>query len=291
MTQRWSLVCLGCACFFLSATLAQAEEPGRAQAPPAPITVADAIEMTQWADRNYAAGGSSKNRVGIFSPDGSRFVVVLKKGNLSSNTNEFSILLFETKASPQTSKPRLLVTMSSSSNREGIKNVKWLGDNETVVFLGENPGEIPQIYSLNIKSMKLRKLTSHPTAIVAYDISRSGDQIVFEAHPPFVKKISRFFHSLSDHREESAIHLQGNRIKIAVILRRSDARRAQVAGIAQPKNPVSTRRSSRHSACWIHRPASHGILRCASARHLRPRRCSVQDDLAFLMRLPCLRQS
>ena len=31
---------------------------------------------------------------------------------------------------------------------------------------------------------------------------------------------------------------QGNRIKTRVILRRSDARRAQVAGIAQPKNPV-----------------------------------------------------
>lgn len=189
MNQLGRLLCLGCACFFLSATLVLAEESGRARTLPAPIRVADAIEMTQWADRNYAAGGSSKGRVGIFSPDGSRFVVVLKKGNLTANTNEFSILLFETEASPQISKPQLLVTMSSSSNREGIKNVKWLGDNETVVFLGENPGEIPQIYSLNIKSRKMIRRTSHPTAIVAYDISRSGDQIVFEAHPPFVKKI------------------------------------------------------------------------------------------------------
>ena len=34
---------------------------------------------------------------------------------------------------------------------------------------------------------------------------------------------------------------QGNCIKIAVILRWSDARWAKVAGIAQPKNPVRTR--------------------------------------------------
>ncbi len=70
-----------------------------------------------------------------------------------------------------------------------MKIVKWLGDNETIVFLGENSGDIPQVYSLTVKSRKLTKLTSHPTAIVAYDISRSGDQIVFEAHPPSVKKI------------------------------------------------------------------------------------------------------
>ncbi len=145
--------------------------------------------MTQWADRNYAAGGSSTGRVGIFSPDGKRFAVVLKKGNLTSNTNELSILLFDTKTSSEKAKPQLLVTMSSSSNREGIKNVKWLDDNETIVFLGENPGETPQIYSLNIKSRRWRKLTSHSSVIVAYEISRSGGQIVFEAHPPSVKKI------------------------------------------------------------------------------------------------------
>ena len=190
MNRLGNLLRLSCACLLLSGNSVKAEEFGRARTPRARVTVADAIEMTQWADRNYAAGASSNGRVGIFSPDGSRFVVVLKKGNLTSNTNEFSILLFETRTSSEVSKPQFLVTMSSSSNREGIKNVKWLGDNETIVFLGENPGETPQVYSLNIKSKKLRQLTSHSSAIVAYDISRSGDHIVFEAHPPSVKKIN-----------------------------------------------------------------------------------------------------
>src|SRR5208337_1815180 len=190
MIQLGNSVCLSraCLCFLLSGTFVKAEESGRALTPRR-ITVADAIEMTQWADRNYAAGGSSAGRVGVFSPDGSRFVVVLEKGNLTSNTNEFSILLFDAKPSLETAKPQLLVKMASSSNRDGIKNVKWLSDNETIVFLGENPGETPQIYRLNIKSRKLKKLTTHPTAIVAYDISRSGEQIVFEAHPPLVKKV------------------------------------------------------------------------------------------------------
>jgi len=116
------------------------EEPEETLTPATRVTVADAIEMRQWADRNYAAGGSSKGKVGIFSPDGKCFVVVLKKGNLSSNTNEFSILLFDTNASWELAQPQTLVTMSSSSNREGVKHVRWLADNETLVFLGENPG-------------------------------------------------------------------------------------------------------------------------------------------------------
>lgn len=189
MNRIRNLLCLGYASLFLCVTPLQGEESRASQTERRPVTVADAIEMTQWADRGYAAGGSSAGKVGIISPDGRHFLVVLKKGNLASNTNEFSILLFDTKAALEGSKPQPLLTMSSSSNREGIKNVQWLGDNETIVFLGENPGETPQIYSLNIKSRKLRKLTSHHTPIVAYGISRSGDQIVFEAHPPTVKKI------------------------------------------------------------------------------------------------------
>ncbi len=80
---------------------------------------------------------------------------------------------------------------------------------------------------------------------------------------------------------------QGNRIKTEVILRRSDARWAQAAGIAQPKNPVSYQRNAPTVHPFMHRPDFHGILHSASAPRLRPRRCSAQDDPLFLMRLPC----
>jgi hypothetical protein len=58
-----------------------------------PVTIVDAIEMTKLADPSYWGGGSSAGRVAQFSPDGTKFVVVLKKGNLENNTNEYSILL------------------------------------------------------------------------------------------------------------------------------------------------------------------------------------------------------
>src|SRR6266478_1076498 len=61
-----------------------------------PVTVADSIRMTRLGDPLYFAGGPSKGLVAKVSPDGKRFVVVLRKGNLENNTNEYSLILFET---------------------------------------------------------------------------------------------------------------------------------------------------------------------------------------------------
>jgi dipeptidyl aminopeptidase/acylaminoacyl peptidase len=71
--------------------------------------------------------------------------------------------------------------MSSSSNRDAITHVKWLDDSDTVVFLGERPGETAGVYSLNVKTVQVKKLTNHSTPIVAYDISGDGQVIAFQA--------------------------------------------------------------------------------------------------------------
>src|SRR5436190_595691 len=102
-----------------------------------PVTVADSIQMTGLLGSNYRMG-SSKGHVAQFSPDGKRFVVVLQKGNLQNNTNEYSLLLYQTSEALRNPKPEMLLTMTSSTNRDAIKNLRWLPDNETVVFLGEN---------------------------------------------------------------------------------------------------------------------------------------------------------
>src|SRR5437870_3001360 len=117
-----------------------------------PVTVADAIRMTQLGDSYYAAGGSSEGRVAQISPDGKQFTVVLKKGDLEHNVVTYSLLLYKTASAFQLPKPKILLSMSSSSNREGIKAVKWLNDNETICFLGEKPGETPQVYRFNTRS-------------------------------------------------------------------------------------------------------------------------------------------
>ncbi len=148
------------------------------------VTVADAIEMTRLADPVYRNGGDPKGLVAHFSPDGKRFVIVLRKGSVRKDTNEYSLVLYRTADAFRSPKPDLLVTMSSTSNRDALGMVRWLADNETVVFLGENPGGRPQLYSFNVRARRLRKLTNHPTVIAEYDITPDGREILFLAGPP-----------------------------------------------------------------------------------------------------------
>src|SRR5258708_5344647 len=147
------------------------------------VTVADAVCMTQFSDPLYIRGISSKNRVAQFSPDGQRFLLTVKKGNLATNTNKYSLLLFRTVDAFRAPAPEKLVTFSSSSNRPGIQDLKWI-DSHTVAFLGEHPGEQQQLYSLNVDSREIRKLTNHDTILTAYAMNAKSDWIFFTAELP-----------------------------------------------------------------------------------------------------------
>lgn len=61
------------------------------------ISVEDMIEMARLADPDYFAGRTPDGRVAQFAPDGQHFVVVLRRGDLKSNTNEYSVYLYSTK--------------------------------------------------------------------------------------------------------------------------------------------------------------------------------------------------
>ncbi|MGB2664446.1 MAG: hypothetical protein WAK48_10605 [Candidatus Acidiferrum sp.] len=138
--------------------------------------------MTRWAG-NRRFGGDSAGDIASFSPDGKRFALVLRKGNVEGNTNDFSLLLCQTADALQGPKPQILLKMSSSSERDAISQIRWLADNDTLVFLGEKPGEVSQLYSFQISNGVLKKLTHHPTAIITYDISGNGRAIAFKAEP------------------------------------------------------------------------------------------------------------
>src|SRR5882762_8096655 len=148
-----------------------------------PITVADVIGMTRIAGQDYIAGGPTFAPIAHFSPDGKRFVIILRRGNLGKNTNEFTLLLFQT-AEALPPEPTVLLTMSSSSNRDAITNIRWLADNETVVFLRENPAELPQVCTLNSRTKHIERITNHPTEIYSFDITPDGREIIYNALPP-----------------------------------------------------------------------------------------------------------
>lgn len=149
-----------------------------------PVTVEDSIQMTRLGDPSYTNGASSKGMVAKFSPDGKHFVVVLKRGNLQANTNEYSLVLFQTAAVFQSPEPQVLVSLGSSSNRPAIDNVLWLNDNDTILFLGEHPGEPTQLYSLKWSSKELTKLTSSATNLTSFVTTANGEVIVHTAKRP-----------------------------------------------------------------------------------------------------------
>lgn len=140
------------------------------------VTVADSIQMTRFGDD---AKGYSAKRIVAFSPNGEQFVVVLKRGNLQDNTNEYSLVLFKTAEAFHLPTPRTLVSMSSSSNRPAIHNVAWLNDNDTLLFLGEHAGEKSEIYSIRCNSRKLTRLTNHDTNLTLFVTTPGADEIAY----------------------------------------------------------------------------------------------------------------
>jgi len=149
----------------------------------APVRVADAIEMTQIGYSRSPDDYRSHDNVVEFSPDRSKFVFVTQKGNLKNNTVESSLLVFQTAEAFKSPTLEVLATLASSSNRAAITKLTWLPDNDTIVFLGEQLGENPQLYKVNCRTKQLVKLTNQPTPIAAYTVSRGGDRVVYLAPP------------------------------------------------------------------------------------------------------------
>lgn len=154
-----------------------------------PVTVMDGIRMIRLEDSDSWLRTSIAEGVAKFSPNGRYFIIGLKEGNPQDNTNKVSLLLYQSSEVLRSTKRDILLTMASSTNRDAIRNLKWLNDNETIAFLGENPGELPQVRTLNIRTRSMETLTTHATPIVRFSISDDADVLVFYAHPPVTATI------------------------------------------------------------------------------------------------------
>lgn len=144
------------------------------------ISVPDTIRMVSWVNESYFLGGQPDGPVGLFSPSGAQFVILVARGNIESNTNEYSLLLFRTGDVFRTPKPRVLISLSSSSNRPAIRHVKWMTEG-TLLFIGQNSSTIAQVYRFDLQTNRLEPLTNSFTAVEAFDISRDGRRLVYEA--------------------------------------------------------------------------------------------------------------
>jgi dipeptidyl aminopeptidase/acylaminoacyl peptidase len=171
--------------FYLDAALASDKGRGDAtERPSRPVSLEDAIQMTKVGDLDSFWGSPLPDQLAHFSPDGTKFVIVTRKGEIASNTRTYSLLLWSTAAVQQSPPPQIILTMSSSSNRQAIDHVAWLADSESIAFLGEHTGELHQVYTYNIRTQTLQKITRHPTNIVSYSMTPLGEELAFVAEEP-----------------------------------------------------------------------------------------------------------
>src|SRR5260221_6328010 len=134
---RSGLFALGLGVAALAAGFAQAPSDRR------PVTVKDSIRMSLLGAHLW--GGSDENPA-LFSPDGSQFVVVEQHGDLTGNTNEFSLLWFATGEIFARPVPKVLARFSSQGNTPGICDIRW-ADSRTLHFLAMGDGLHKQVWS------------------------------------------------------------------------------------------------------------------------------------------------
>src|SRR5436305_5149012 len=99
--------------------------------PDRPVTMVDVIEMTTVVPTRETST-PRLSPIARFSPNGDKFVVLLRKGNLQNNANEFSLVLWRTADLFAKPIPERLLTMSSTSNRPAIQEIAWLAHTETL---------------------------------------------------------------------------------------------------------------------------------------------------------------
>jgi hypothetical protein len=141
------------------------------------FTVVDAINVTWIASSDEAPSGV------ISSPDGTRHLAVVYRGDLSNNTNVYRLMLYDTRAGKVPSSGRVIAAFASSSNREAITLPRWL-DHRTVTFVAEEPGQKPQLRSLDVDSGKLSTLTAEEDVIANYTMNRVDGPILLDLITP-----------------------------------------------------------------------------------------------------------
>lgn len=167
-----------------SATVRPPEQTSLSSASAPPATVPELIKSLTYLGSGAAPDVTRKNLPPqindqiIWSPDGRLVAVVTYRGDLARNQNEYTLRLF--KAENLLSKPEaeVIATLSSSSLRPAIQNVRWMNP-QTLAFLGEMPGELPQVYAVDIVSRQLSRRTQATATILSFDISSDGSVVVY----------------------------------------------------------------------------------------------------------------
>jgi len=153
------------------------------------VTVTDSIEMTRIIDPDVAF--AQFHQVNFkFSPDGRRFAVVVRRGNLQTGLNEYSLVVFNVSSvadfvrgrADAAPAPHELARFDTASRRHGIQEMRWLPGTNKIAFIGRRADGIGQVYAVDAGDRTIVALTKHPTDIAMFDLSWQHNLLLYSAH-------------------------------------------------------------------------------------------------------------
>ena len=140
---------------------------------PRPLTVSDCIE----ARTLVSSYGENPVRL---SPRGDKYLVVVRRGDLTRDGEWYDLLVGGTDSLGAASKlDRVAHLFTTSTAEQPLKQVQWLSDGRHILFLWAPAGDLAQIFEADTASHQMRSLTHHRTEIVRYASSADGSTIIF----------------------------------------------------------------------------------------------------------------
>jgi hypothetical protein len=159
-------------------------------------TVRDAVERQLIVDISGGDPATHTDRAAVFSPDGSRFIVRTRRGDVGRNAIVERLMLFSTadvlkrlaKSGGPEARSVPVATIFTHDDNHLMVSIQWLS-NSAIGFLAEDGRQIMQAFTVNVDGDKPQQLTTSSTDVVAFGLAR--DSIVYFAKAPNERVVSK----------------------------------------------------------------------------------------------------
>ncbi|HWC74039.1 MAG TPA: hypothetical protein VG454_08885, partial [Gemmatimonadales bacterium] len=142
-----------------------------------PVRVPDLIGLGLFGSDAHNGGFYD---VHVASPDRARVAVVVQRGNMTRNTVEYALLVFDSTALRRAGNPDTVLLWNAASNDPAISSLQWLADNRTIAFLGARPGDVAQVYTVDVVTRTVTARTRSASGVTSFQIGRLGDPVIYQ---------------------------------------------------------------------------------------------------------------
>jgi hypothetical protein len=161
-----------------------------------PLTTRAAIATARFMKDVSGVSAASPDGLVSVSPDGSRYVLRVVRGDAERNGVWIELLVGRLGSLKLAAKPKVVGRLFSSGIGSGVHDIgahydtldhpsplRWL-DNNRIAFLCSNARGIRQVVDVDLTSGEIRFVTDQPTHVIAFDATKNG-VVLFNAQAPY----------------------------------------------------------------------------------------------------------